>query len=295
MANQMQFGQQQLHAQLLDQNMKNMTEAAKVPGALSMFASSPQYGSAFAGMDPNAVQQASDIASQQAQSGIIKNVGQGAQGFGTAGYNLPVPALSNATGIQGITPGTPIAVAAAAERNKGIVEAAQIKAASGGGSGGGVVGFTAPPDPALGGGSPHITLPKGSGTWTADQVRTYLIGRGYGGPAQVPNPNTSGTQSQAPPPVRTGTNLPMAKTDTPANAPPAATPTGAGPPGTVISKTDPRAQAVQTQINSQITANKNMSAADRANLGNAQLRVGTDNRVHVHGADGKDYVALPNG
>jgi hypothetical protein len=63
----------------------------------------------------------------------------------------------------------------------------------------------------------------------------------------------------------------------------------------VISKTDPRAQAVQTQINSQIAANKNMPAADRSNLANAQLRVGTDNRVHVHGADGKDYGALPNG
>jgi hypothetical protein len=300
MANQMAFGQQQLHAQLLDQNMKNMTEAAKVPGALQMFASSPQYAQPFAGMDPSAVQQTGDIAAQTAQSQILKNTGQGAQGFAAGGYGLPITGLQTATGMQGITPQMPTAVAAQAEANKGRLGAAAIRAAGGGG-GGGTVSTTEAPDPALGGMQVHRTLPKGSGNWTDQQVRDYLTARGAGAPAQVANPNAAGAQNQAPPPVRQGqTNLPpMAKTDTPANAPAAApakpTTTGAGPPGTVINKSDPRAQAVQAQINSQITNNKNMSAADRTNLGNAQLRVGTDNRVHVHGADGKDYGALPNG
>jgi hypothetical protein len=132
MANQMQFGQQQLHAQLQDSYLKALPDITKA-GLLPAVASSPYFGGAVQGMDPTALQSASDLATSTAQSGVYKNYGQGTQGFATAGLNIPPGPMSTATGVPGITQGTPIAVQAQAEHNKGLVQAAGIRAAGSGG------------------------------------------------------------------------------------------------------------------------------------------------------------------
>lgn len=304
LANQMAFGQQYLAQQGNDAAMRAITEGAKTPGVLNMLASSPQYGGMFAGMDPGAINNAADMAQRIAQSSIYKNTGQGTQGFATAGANIPPEAISAATGIPGVTLGPSLGEKAAAVRNQGIIEAARIKAAASG-AGGGSVSVSGQPDPDLNNQIIHRTLPKGSGNWTQQQIKDYLIAHGAGGTPQVASPYGTGAQNTAPPPVVTGrTNLPPAKTDTPANAPVSTTPATPAtpqapptkqtpiPPGTTITPAMPGGKNLIDAVKAGIPGLQT-TPQQKADLQNFSLRMGTDGQIHLHGGTGTDYGALP--
>lgn len=133
MANQMQFGQQQLHAQLLDQNMKALSEGAKTPGLLQMYASSPQYAGIFSGMDPNAIANAVDLTQAQGRANIVQAAGRGLAPMAMAGYNIPMPDVSAVTGLPNVTQGTAVPVQAAQINAAGRIAAAQARGAASGG------------------------------------------------------------------------------------------------------------------------------------------------------------------
>jgi hypothetical protein len=205
---QMAFGQQQLHAQLLDQNMRNMTEAAKVPGALGMYASSPYYSSVFQGMDPAAIQQTSDYA---AQAEAAKNFQASMTGYNQAaqgGLQLD-PSVVGQTG----TPTAPALVRAATIHGQyGLAGAlARAKAAAGP-----VETFTDTGEA----GAPIQYQLRIPGTVPAAQRAAILgahgwAGAGSGSPSSAPSaqPTPDGTQP-APAPQPGRTNLPAAVTRT---------------------------------------------------------------------------------
>lgn len=300
LADQMAFGQRQLQWQQADTALKAMPELAKnnlLPATAStLMTQLPQ-------LDPSGLQYASNQAAASSQAANAGNYGRLLSGAGAYGINIPSADISAATGMPGITPGTPTAVQAQTEANKGRLGAAALRAGAEK-----TTNVQTPPQASLGGASVQLPVPRSVVLQGPDAVNAWKNAHGWGsGPAQTPNPNATNAPNQAPPPVVSGspapapagrTNLPPAPTTrsgaSPPPAPAATTTTSkAIPPGTVLTEQNaPGSGKVLAQVKAAIDANKTLTPEQRANLANPQLRMGSDGKVWLHGADGKPIVAL---
>lgn len=117
MADQMQFGKQQLLAQMQDQNLKHILEASKIPGALQMIASGPGYSNLTAGIDPAALQNTADWAGRTALANILHQSGTGINQLGEAGLITTPEAATGVTGLP-FTQTDPRAIAVAGMREQ---------------------------------------------------------------------------------------------------------------------------------------------------------------------------------
>lgn len=125
---QMQFGKQQLHAQLMDTYLKSMPDLAK---ANLLPAVGGILQSQVPGLDAGGLQYAADQAAQTTQATNVGNAGRGIGAMAQGGYNVGAPDVSRILGGANVTQTDPALVRAAQIRAAGQVAAANARGGGG--------------------------------------------------------------------------------------------------------------------------------------------------------------------
>ena len=264
MQGQHEFAKQQLAQQLYEAKIKAAPEYFKTPG-LARVAGSQGLLEGVSDADL-----ATSVA--QAENAIgatnLEHAGAGVNSFSQAGYGIPIAAVQNITGVNGIVPQTPRDIQVAQ-----INAAGRVAAANAGGSAGPSLHFTGQPEPGLGGGSIGASFgPKTHAT--PDDVRRWAQKNGLTpqGLTSLPPAQTDGGGTKQPP-----------------AAPPAQRPAAAAAPGV---------KPVFDQVRTAIEANRSklgeaayndLQAGMKANGGNPIIKMGPDGKNHLYGASGKPY------
>lgn len=200
-----QLQQQQMVNALREKALGQLKEGGTIPGVASVIAP-------YLGLTPDQTSALSGAATQAAGAENFSRSASGLNYMSEAGFGVPVPQAQQLTGVTGLVPQDPRAITVEKLRDAAMLRAAAIRAA-GQSDGGLSVSQQLPNQPAFGGAPATVNINKKFPGTAADAAEA-LRRKGY----TVDSPGAA-----SPPPSQRGaTNLPVAKTDTPANNAPAA-------------------------------------------------------------------------
>jgi hypothetical protein len=201
-----QYAYDQLRQQMAENYLKAIPENAKA-GTLGILASG--YPQAFAGADPNVVNSVIGQQTRLQNADIAQKGGAGVWSLTNAGMAPTQADTQNLTGLN-VTPGTPIPISVAQLKLQGDLARANASAANAGPR-------VSTDIPNAYGGKSTVSFPARMGDIAQDAwMRSHGMVPTDAPPPNQPLPGTA-TAPQSPPPRTNLPNLPMAKTDTPAN------------------------------------------------------------------------------
>jgi len=205
MQGQHEFAKQQLAQQLYEAKIKAAPEYFKTPGLARVAGSQGLVpGVSDADLAPSVAQAENAIGATN-----LEHAGAGVNSFSQAGYGIPIAAVQNITGVNGIVPQTPRDIQVAQ-----INAAGRVAAANAGAGGGLGYSIQLPVSEATGGAPVTVSVPKKFGGGLPGAI-TQLQGAGaLPTPVKPPPPDGAAPPPAATPPAKTATNLPMAKKDT---------------------------------------------------------------------------------